>query len=247
VICPSCGAPNPDGFSTCQSCGLGLTAGPSRQRKGLAIASLVLGILSLPTLGIVGVGALLSIVLGVVALVKAGREPETYGGKGIAISGIAASVVSIVVMPFFLGIVAAIAIPSLLRARVSANETAAIADVRTIQSAEEAYQNASGSYGSLECLVTPSGCIRGYAGPTFLASQAAERTRSGYHRIFHEGPTLPGAPGPSTWAVVAVPVTRNRTGTRAFCADSTGRVCATLEGTPSVAGGTCSDPCQDLR
>src|SRR5687767_6068788 len=91
-------------------------------RRGLAIASLVLGILGLPTLGLVGVGALAGIVLGIVALVKASRAPGEYGGRGLAVAGIALSTISIVVMPFVLGIVAAIAIPSLLRARISANE-----------------------------------------------------------------------------------------------------------------------------
>ncbi len=217
------------------------------RRQGLAIASLVLGILGLPTVGLLGVGALLGIVLGVVALVKAGREPSVYGGKGLAIAGIGASVLSILLMPFVLGVLAAIAIPSLLRARVSANETTTIADVRAFSSAEEAFRSATGSYGTPECLAAPSTCVQSYHGPSFLDAQAGAATRAGYRRTFQPGPGQAGPTGITDWTYLAVPVTRNRTGVRAFCADSTGRVCAAARGTPAVAGGRCSDPCQDLR
>src|SRR5256712_2081935 len=70
-----------------------------------------------------------------------------------------------------IGIIAAIAIPSLLRARVSANETAAIGDTRTVISAEAAYQSAaSGFYGELTSLSVPGPCIAGYVGPSLLDS-----------------------------------------------------------------------------
>ena len=66
---------------------------PTQPRQGLAIASLVIGILSVPTLGCLGVGAVLSIVLGITALVRAGRDPREYGGRGFAIGGIVASAI----------------------------------------------------------------------------------------------------------------------------------------------------------
>src|SRR6185295_14038416 len=106
-------------------------AGLHPPRRGLAIASLVLGILGLPTIGLLGVGAMVGIILGVIALVKASRAPAEYGGRGMAVAGIALAVVSILLTPF-IGIIAAIAIPSLLRARISANESAAIGDIRAV-------------------------------------------------------------------------------------------------------------------
>ena len=90
-----------------------------RRRKGLAVASLTLGILSLPTLGLVGFGALLSIILGVAALVKLRDHPEQYEGKGLAIAGIVCGAASVVLMPVVLGVGAAILIPTILRARVA--------------------------------------------------------------------------------------------------------------------------------
>jgi hypothetical protein len=40
---------------------------PQQTHKGLAITSLVLGIISIPTLGLLGVGAIAAIVLGSIA------------------------------------------------------------------------------------------------------------------------------------------------------------------------------------
>jgi type II secretory pathway pseudopilin PulG len=231
--------------------------GPQPTKQGLAIASLVLGILSLPTLGCLGVGALVSVALGVLALVKANREPHVYGGKGLAIGGIVASALSLLVAIPLGGIVAAIAIPSLLRARVSANESAAIGDIRTVISAQAAYQASNcGAYGPPECLATPSapGCLTDYTGPTFLDAQLASlQVKSGYRRTFHPGNPLtadtgcPGAKGLESFAFVAVPDSR-QTGVRAFCGDSSGVVCSTLDGTiPNASGTGCGEGCELLR
>ncbi len=203
------------------------------KRRGFAIASLVLGILSLPTFGLVGLGAMLGIVFGVVGLVKANRAPEEYEGKGLAIAGMALCVLSVVVMPFLLGIVAAIAIPSLLRARVAANESAAIADARTVAAAETAYRSANGGlYDTLDCLAKPSACIPGYSGAALLPGRLAGSQPSyGYRRIFLPGPALASPPPRSSrsslvsYAFVLVPLTKGQTGVRTFCVDASGRLC----------------------
>ena len=124
---------------------------PRPQRKGLATWSLVLGVLSIPCMGLFGIGALAGLILGIVALVKANREPAVYGGSGMAIGGIVTSCVGLVLLP----ILAAIAIPSLLRARVSANEAQAIGDIRTVISAQRTYASTNGGYfDTLDCLAT---------------------------------------------------------------------------------------------
>jgi type II secretory pathway pseudopilin PulG len=155
------------------------------------------------------------------------------------------------------GIIAAIAIPSLLRARVSANESMAIGDIRTVISAEAAYQSANaGYYDTLECLGTPGSCIPGYNGPTFIDPMLASGLdKGGYKRTFHPGaaPTEEGgsqrSPSSiSSFAYTAVPVQRNQTGVRGFCGDSSGRICYTLDGSePPVVDGECSQTCQMLR
>src|SRR5215216_490297 len=90
------------------------------QKKGLAIFSLVLGILSFFTFGLLGVGAITGIILAAVAMSKVKREPWKYGGRGMAIAGLTLSIISLVsVVP--VGIIASIAIPNLLAARMAAN------------------------------------------------------------------------------------------------------------------------------
>ena len=217
---------------------------PRHVRKGYAIASLVLGILSLPTIGLLLVGAMTSVILGVVALVKANREPEEYGGKGMAITGIILAAVSILIMPIVVGIVAAIAIPSMLRARVSANESAAIADVRAVIRAEASYDQVNGGYfDRLECLATPEQCIPGHHGPSVLdgrlLSTAAEK---GYLRSFHPGPPVETAQtkvSPTSlmaFAYVATPAVPGKTGVRTFCGDATGRICYAMGAVVPEAG-----------
>lgn len=226
------------------------------------MASLVIGILSVPTLGCLGLGALVSIVLGVLALVRVDRNPGEYGGRGLAIGGIAASALSLLVAIPLAGIIAAIAIPSLLRARVSANEAATIGDLRTVISAEAAYQTVNcGSYGRMECLSNPKGpgCIVDYpaTAPKFLDSALSSgQLKSGYQRTFHpgaevvltQGPGCPGGTGLQSFAYTAEPATRFQTGVRGFCGDDTGRICYTTDGTaPSVTNGRCGEDCTPLN
>jgi hypothetical protein len=58
------------------------------QRRGMAVASLALGVLGLFTFGLLGVGAIVGLILGGVALWKAAKTPAEYGGRGIAIAGV---------------------------------------------------------------------------------------------------------------------------------------------------------------
>src|SRR5260370_4422365 len=69
------------------------------------------------------------------------------------------TLIELLIVVAIIGIIAAIAIPSLLRARVSANESATIGDMRTVISAQAAYQSSNAGFydGKLTCLVKPSG------------------------------------------------------------------------------------------
>jgi type IV pilus assembly protein PilA len=159
------------------------------------------------------------------------------------------TLIELLIVVAIIGIIAAIAIPSLLRARVAANESATIGDIRTVISAESAYQSANAGFydGKLGCLYTPAtGCIPSYpaAAPTFLDSQlAALMSKSGYIRTFSSGaaqaatnrsPTSTGA-----FVYEASPITLNQTGVRAFAGESSGVVCYTSDGSnPGAASGT---------
>jgi hypothetical protein len=216
----------------------------------------VLGILGLPTIGLLGVGAMAGIILGVVALVRARNAPAEYGGRGLAVAGIALAALSILVMPFVIGIVAAIAIPSLLRARISANEAAVLGDIRTVISAEAAYQTVNGGYyDNLDCLAEPSRCIPAYAGPPVLTPEIARAAmKNGYRRVFHPGPGVsprPPAVSPTSmmsFAYVGVPDQKGTTGVRAFCGEASGRICYRADGLmPEDLPGACPTDCSALR
>ena len=163
------------------------------------------------------------------------------------------TLIELLIVVAIIGIIAAIAIPSLLRARVSANESATIGDIRTWISAEAAYQSSNaGFYDSNPvCLVAPSGCIATYSAtaPTFVDSQIAALTaKSGYDRAMGSNagparPTRPAAlPRTSTGAVVyiATPSSQDKTGVRGFAGDTAGIICtmrrpAVLRPTPAAA------------
>ncbi len=249
MFCPRCRSANADGAPFCAACGSPLSNAASRGslRRGLAITSLVLGILSIPTLGLLGLGALLAIVLGIVALVKAKNSPGEYGGKGLAIGGIVCGGLSVlIVIP--VGIIAAIAIPNMLRARMAANESAAIGDLRMLISAEATYQSVTGSYGTLQCLSQPAECDPKAGSMSMLdPSMASPLPRHGYELRFIPGPPASsGNGGLESYAAVAVPVKLGNTGTRAFCADSTGMIRFTRLGVPETVNGLCAESAEAL-
>jgi type IV pilus assembly protein PilA len=159
------------------------------------------------------------------------------------------TLIELLIVVAIIGIIAAIAIPSLLRARVSANESATIGDIRTVISAQAAYQSANGGWydGNLTCLgVAGSTCIPNYPtnAPTFLDSNIANQlAKSGYNRSFESGPQpsplsgLSSATSVSAYAYLASPVNQGQTGVRAFGGDSSGVLCFTPDGTiPPTTG-----------
>jgi len=160
------------------------------------------------------------------------------------------TLIELLIVVAIIGIIAAIAIPSLLRARVAANEAATIGDTRTVISAQAAYQSANAGYydRALTCLSAPSACIPNYpsGAPTFLDSQLANTmSKSGYVRFFSPAAVanpLPAGASPSsttTFVYAASPSAPNQTGVRAFAADSGGVICYTTNGAAiSFAAGT---------
>jgi prepilin-type N-terminal cleavage/methylation domain-containing protein len=163
------------------------------------------------------------------------------------------TLIELLIVVAIIGIIAAIAIPSLLRARVSANESATIGDIRSVISAEAAYHSANGGYyGTITCLLTPSaaGCIPAYstAAPTFIDSQIASlSSKSGYDRQFF-GAAIPGGLG--CYVYQTVPSSQDKTGVRGFSGDCSGIVCYTPDGSPvplDGSGGAMVPSCAALR
>src|SRR5262245_27134037 len=118
-------------------------------RKGLAVASLVLGIISIPTLGLLGVGAIIALVLGSIALHRIKKEPATHGGKGMAIAGIITSVVSLLLVVVF-GIIAAIAVPKLNENIKTGREVAAASSLATIYEYQMRFKETNSKFATLK-------------------------------------------------------------------------------------------------
>jgi type IV pilus assembly protein PilA len=164
------------------------------------------------------------------------------------------TLIELLIVVAIIGIIAAIAIPSLLRARVSANESAAIGDTRTVISGEAAYQSAnSGFYGTITCLATPGSCIASYTGPTFLdASLAGSNTvtKQGYNRTWQEATNSNGNTGSvDVFCYQSTPSVAGKTGVRSFGGDSSGVIGQSNLSTASccAAGSLDSVACPALK
>ena len=156
------------------------------------------------------------------------------------------TLIELLIVVAIIGIIAAIAIPSLLRARVSSNESATIGDIRTLISAQAAYQGTNGGYyeGNLTCMSQKGGCIPGAppaTSPTYLDKVVATQApKSGYSRLFTPGkaPTDPevgvslSAGSRVGYGYLATPLNQGQTGVRGFGGDSSGILCFTADGTP---------------
>jgi type IV pilus assembly protein PilA len=171
------------------------------------------------------------------------------------------TLIELLIVVAIIGIIAAIAIPSLLRARVSANESATIGDIRTVISAQAAFQSANGGWytSQMSCLnvVTPGTCIPNYpaGAPTFVDSSIASLlSKSGYNRSFSAlkvaapNTAVSGTTSASTYAYGATPVTVGQTGVRGFGGEASGVLCFSPQGATVITGsGTLVAGCNILQ
>lgn len=128
------------------------------------------------------------------------------------------TLIELMIVVAIIAIIAAIAIPNLLRARLSANESAAIGAMRTVSSGEASFQSAStldadtdgvGEYGTLADL---SG-----ATPPYIDAVLGAGQKQGYTFA-----AVPAADAETGYACNADPITAGRTGNRHFFVDESG-------------------------
>lgn len=201
-FCRSCGRVVSDGAGVMPGAGVPpVQAGPA-ETSGKAIASLICGLFFfLPPLSIAAV------ILGHLSLSEIRKSAGRLKGDGLATAGLVLGYIG--AGPMLL-IIAAIAIPSLLRARMAANESAAVAAVRTLNTAEEAYAQDHPQAGYTCSL----GDLNSLIDRTLVSGRK-------YGYVFELKECAAGAEGTSNakYRVVAYPATVNQTGVRAFCSD----------------------------
>ena len=144
------------------------------------------------------------------------------------------TLVEIMIVVAIIGLLAAIAIPNLLRARINANEGAIKSDLRTFSSACESYRAAQNPPTYPANMAALTG-----AAPAYLDSSWVEAgTKHGFTVTY-----LVAAAPASTYSLKATPVANAAINT--FCIDQTGVMYgSTSDGTatiPAGAAGGCSN------
>jgi type IV pilus assembly protein PilA len=132
------------------------------------------------------------------------------------------SLIELLIVVGIILIIAAIAVPALTRARVSANESSAVGSVRTINTAEISYAAAYPNLGfatTLSFLGGPVGaaCIPSTSSGCFVDSSLSSGTKSGYTFTLQIGgsPAVGGVT--PSYTVLATPQNINFSGARYFC------------------------------
>ena len=154
------------------------------------------------------------------------------------------TLIELLIVVAIIGIIAAIAVPGLLRARMSGNEASAIGSLRAINSAQAAFSSscAAGAYAILleDLVKAPTGSSQGFISPDLNVNSVS---KSGYYvSIAKDGSVgvanmssvavCNGAVGvpASSYFAKADPVTPGGTGTRYFATDTRGTIFYDLAG-----------------
>src|ERR1700730_2158230 len=129
------------------------------------------------------------------------------------------TLIELLIVVAIIGIIAAIAVPGLLRARMSGNEASAIGSMRAINTAQQNYSQQCQGYAPLLSELKAAG---NFLSPDLTSADTV--SKSGFTVTMAAGtgntvvPTPPAgctAPG-SNYYATGVPLTLNSTGTRSF-------------------------------
>jgi prepilin-type N-terminal cleavage/methylation domain-containing protein len=163
------------------------------------------------------------------------------------------TLIELLIVVGIIGIIAAVGIPSLIRARVSANEAQAIGDTRSLISANQTYAAANCGYfgATLACLTREGGgaiCIPNYptSAPQFLGGDIARAAvpygKTGYTRNY-TGFNVPAAIPPqcaagsfTSYCYDSLPMSPGLSGVRSFVGVAGGAIYVDPAGASCACG-----------
>jgi len=156
------------------------------------------------------------------------------------------SLVELLIVVIIIMVIAAIAIPNLLRSRMLANESSAVSSMRQICTAQGTYSSSwsTGYAPALANLGGPAPCMVATTAAACLIDPLLSTggfVKSGY--VYNAAGTLPDANGVlNGFEVNATPVQVQVSGVRAFCSDASGVIKFVTPGAApiGVAAGACA-------
>ena len=131
------------------------------------------------------------------------------------------SLIELLIVVAIILIIAAIAIPNLIKSRMAANEASAVGTLRTINTAQVTYASTYPTQGfssSLGDLATNGNATSSAAGLLDSTLATTNPTKSGFNFTYTPGAGTPVA----SYATTAVPISTGTTGQRAFGSDQSG-------------------------
>jgi type IV pilus assembly protein PilA len=154
------------------------------------------------------------------------------------------SLIELLIVVAIILIIAAIAIPNLMRSKMAANESSAVGSLRTINTAMVTYSTTfptlgyALNLGALGNAGATTPCTGSQAATSTAAclidSVLASGTKSGYNFVAANGGQTPAV----TYTSSATPVAPNQSGTRYFCSDQSGVIYFNLTAACTSANGT---------
>ena len=148
------------------------------------------------------------------------------------------SLIELLIVVAIILIIAAIAIPNLLKSKMAANESSAVGSVRTLNTAEVTYAAGCPNIGYSATLAEMNTGALCTSGTSIIDNVLGKdpAVKSGYKMAAPGGAAVAGIV--PTFAVSAVPQKVGQTGQRAFCSDESGVVRFDVTGLVTAATDT---------